>query len=147
VASSAGPLGIDLEQHRPRDALALSRFAFSAEESRLLETLPTAQRLRTFYELWVMKEALAKALQLPLMQALRGCVFIPVEGRWHGTVATDQSWQIIVFEPRERLSLALARIGPNHPSRVRTYEWPPQREVEWKRTIEVVSKNEVTGEL
>ncbi|HKE96981.1 MAG TPA: 4'-phosphopantetheinyl transferase superfamily protein, partial [Povalibacter sp.] len=66
-------VGVDIEQHRPRDLLAIARFAFAAEESAALAELEGAALEQEFYARWVMKEAMAKALQLPLLVASREC--------------------------------------------------------------------------
>ena len=66
AVSRAGPIGVDLEQHRPlRDAAAIARRFFTAEEAALVVADPVE-----FYRLWCRKEAWVKAqgtgLRLPL---------------------------------------------------------------------------------
>src|SRR5690606_3044228 len=69
------PAGLDLEVHRPRDVLSIARNTFGRAEHALLASLDGRRRERTFYVLWTMKEALAKALGLELLEALHGCSF------------------------------------------------------------------------
>lgn len=119
-------VGVDLEQHRPRDAASIAQFAFSRAESDALLALTSLQRERMFYSLWVMKEAMAKALQLPLLAALRSCVF-RWHGGWSGAVPTQRPWSLIVLEPRPGMSLAVACVGDDGAAAfgLEILEWPP----------------------
>ena len=74
VAPPGMRVGVDLEALRPRDCLRIARFAFHEQELRALEAAAGAERDQMFYVLWTLKEALGKALQLPLLDALRQCV-------------------------------------------------------------------------
>jgi hypothetical protein len=107
---SGSAVGVDLEQHRCRNVASIAQFAFSRVESDALLAMTSPQRERTFYSLWVMKEALAKALQLPLLEALRSCVFHRQDHGWIGTVPTRGPWSVTVFEPWSRCD----RIPENH---------------------------------
>lgn len=136
AALAAGPagfaVGVDLEQHRPRDIAAIAQFAFSDEETAALLMLASPERERLFYSLWVMKEAMAKALQLSLLDALHRCVFFQQTCGWTAVVPTDRHWSIRVYQPRADFSLALACIGDHATScDVQTREWPPQRVCHW----------------
>jgi 4'-phosphopantetheinyl transferase len=55
------PIGVDLEQHRPLDALALAQSVFSESERAVLNPLPPAEQLTQFLQLWTCKEAYVKA--------------------------------------------------------------------------------------
>ena len=60
---SKGRVGIDVEERRVRDDLdGLIRTVFAPEERSALSVLTGEPRLRLFYELWTIKEALVKAL-------------------------------------------------------------------------------------
>lgn len=87
-----------------------------------------------FYELWTLKEAFAKALGLPLADALRQCTWQFGGDTVHATVPTRQPWHAVVFAPRPELRLALAIVGgsatPPAPS-FRTMEWPPAAVAHW----------------
>lgn len=126
--------GVDIERHRPRDWLALAHFAFSAEEAGALEAASEESRPRAFYTRWVMKEALAKALQIPLLEATRECRFLEQDGRWTGQAPCDEPWRIIACEPVPDLSLAVAFVGAGCDAQVVTWEWPPLRRVQWPIT-------------
>lgn len=122
-------IGVDLEQHRPRNVASIAQFAFSERESSALLALASPQRERLFYSLWVMKEALAKALQLPLLEALRSCAFDSRGGSWSAAIPTQRCWSVMVFEPRPKMSLAVACIGDEGegstcPGIIETWEWP-----------------------
>jgi 4'-phosphopantetheinyl transferase len=141
-------LGLDLERHKPRDVLSIARFVYSDTESCELASLPESQRLRHFYTLWVMKEALAKALQLNLMDALSQCVFTKMPHEWRGLVPTAQPWRVVVFEPEADLSLAVACVGKDAAeSRIESAEWPPAREVDWPVAAIIAAWTGSTGRL
>lgn len=126
-----GAIGVDLERHRPRDVLGLARFAFSPVERAALAALPQTQRTRRFYTLWVIKEALAKALRIPLLDACERCVMTHTSQGWRGTVPTAQPWQLVVFEPEPDLSVAVVYVGTDVQLRISCFEWPPLRNVMW----------------
>lgn len=133
IAATSGEvcIGIDIEQHRPRDLLALARFAFHPDETAALEAAAPERRARAFYTRWVMKEALAKALQIPLLEAARECSFIEREGRWMGRAPCTSPWRIRACEPATDLSLAVAVVGPGCEADMASWEWPPLRPAQW----------------
>lgn len=154
AALASGPagyaVGVDLEQHRARDVASIALFAFTEKESSALLALASPERERLFYLLWVMKEALAKALQLPLLKVLRSCGFSQQGGDWSASLPTRRCWSILAFEPRPEFSLAIASVanegedlpGANLATCLETREWPsaprdppvppdPLREVRW----------------
>ena len=116
--AQAGPhlhIGVDLEQHRPRDALSIARTTFSESEARALETAAPAERERLFYAMWTVKEALAKALQLNLLDALHSCELIVDGPAWQARIPTTAAGCIAVYQPRTDLTLAVACIGASVP--------------------------------
>jgi 4'-phosphopantetheinyl transferase len=126
-------LGLDLERHKPRDVLSIARFVYPDAENAELALLPQSRQLRHFYTLWVMKEALAKALRLNLMDALSQCAFTKMQHEWRGVVPTARPWRVVVFEPEADLSLAVACVGKDAAaSRIESVEWPPARAVDWR---------------
>jgi phosphopantetheinyl transferase len=124
-------VGVDLEVARERDVLKIARFSFSPDEVAWLQAQPLAEHPRIFYTLWTMKEALTKALDLNLMDALRHCVFRQAATGWIGEVPTDSDWSAHVFEPRTGFFLAAARVGQAAPSGIETLEWPPRAVAHW----------------
>jgi phosphopantetheinyl transferase len=130
-------VGVDLEVSRPRDVLRIARFAFSNEEVAALESRSGGARDELFYTLWTMKEALAKALRLNLIDALRQCVFVrpledsPGESSWTGSAPTPSPWSVQVFQPRAGFFLAAACIGAGSAPSLQTWEWPPQQAASW----------------
>lgn len=156
AALASGParcaVGVDLEQHRARDVASIAQFAFSEGESSALLALASPQRERLFYLLWVMKEALAKALQLPLLEALRTCAFSQQGGSWSASVPTQRCWSILAFEPRPKMSMAIASVAHEGENLARidlgfgieTREWPPippgrRHEAGWARMAAIAS--------
>lgn len=122
-------IGVDLEVHRPRDVLATARTAFSEGEAQALTAATGPERERLFYAMWTLKEALAKALQLPLLEALRRPV-LAVEGSdWHICVPTPENGCVAVYQPRAELTLAVVCIGGTVP--IECWSWPPQRPASW----------------
>ena len=131
TASSGLQIGVDLEVARPRDVLRIARFAFSQEEVVALETSSGAARDELFYTLWTMKEALAKALRLELVDALRQCVFAPSASKWRGSAPTGSPWSVQVFQPRSGFFLAAACVGASDPPLLQLWEWPPLLAANW----------------
>ncbi|MGZ0150997.1 4'-phosphopantetheinyl transferase family protein [Kribbella sp. WER1] len=60
AASYDGPLGIDLEEVRPREFDPIANHWFAPQELEWMEDQP--DRLRAFLQLWTAKEAVGKAL-------------------------------------------------------------------------------------
>ena len=122
-------VGVDLELHRPRDPLAMARTAFTKSEARALESAADPERESLFYAMWTVKEALAKMLQLPLMEALRSCEVL-VNGReWQVRAPLTAAGCVVVYQPRADLTLAAAWIGARLP--IETWCWPPQQPTSW----------------
>jgi phosphopantetheinyl transferase (holo-ACP synthase) len=143
VAPAPVTVGVDLEWLAPRDFRALADIAYSAAECAHLASLEEPSDLgATFYELWTLKEAFAKALQLQLADALRLCRFIDDSGTHRAEVPTTQSWRATVFAPRPQLRLAVVRMHDSQASiceAVNTMEWPPPRAREWPIVLDLVS--------
>jgi hypothetical protein len=122
-------IGVDLEVHRPRDVLATARTAFSEYEARALEGAAGPERERLFYTMWTVKEALAKALQLHLLEALRSCVLVVDGPAWQIRAPTASAGCVAVYQPRADLTLAVASIGAT--PAIECWSWPPQRLASW----------------
>lgn len=136
-------VGVDVEIVRPREFLRLSEFAFCADESEYLRKLPAPLLECRFYEFWTIKEAFAKALDLPLLVALQQCRCIDPAGQRVLLIPTEQRWRVIVFAPRPELRLAIACISPStSPSpaltAVTTAEWPTPARAAWPIVFEAV---------
>jgi hypothetical protein len=103
--SPAHPVGIDVERHRPRDFAALAAYAFGPRERAFV----AAGGMATFYKIWTLREALAKATGEGLAAAADGCDRIGrpgSSGAW-----TDDAWNFYAAEPKAGYSLALATQG------------------------------------
>ena len=124
-------VGVDLEAVRPRDVLRIARFAFQEREVAALEATAESQRDELFYMLWTLKEALGKALQLNLLDALRQCVFTRDMNGWNGSAPTSSAWSAQVFRARDNFILAAAYVGVSEPASLMKWDWPPQRAAEW----------------
>jgi phosphopantetheinyl transferase (holo-ACP synthase) len=128
-------IGIDVEWLAPREFLSIASMAFTPEEARELESLGDPVQVRSrFYEFWTLKEAFAKALRMPLADALGKCCFA---GHGSGAAAWHpmaRHWRAIVYAPRPLLRLAVAIVGDPARSAAwmpTTMEWPPQCEAAW----------------
>ncbi|MET0497306.1 MAG: 4'-phosphopantetheinyl transferase superfamily protein [Steroidobacteraceae bacterium] len=138
-------VGVDLEFHRPRNLLGIARFAFDPAEIAMLEGLQPAQQPAVFYALWTLKESMAKALGLQLLEASRQCVFVsgnPADAdAWRGTAPTHEPWMVRVFRPRPDMALCVTVIGSNDAESIATCEWPSDslngRRGEWQSTVTV----------
>jgi hypothetical protein len=131
---AGGRVGVDLEWFAPRRTLALAEFAYSPAETAALAALPEALRGAAFLDLWVLKEASAKALGLPLLTALAQCQFAlsgpAIEARWPVQPtqpgAAAMSWSAWLYAPRPGLRLAwLAFTSEGEPvgSEPNCHEW------------------------
>jgi 4'-phosphopantetheinyl transferase len=122
-------LGVDLELHRARRNLEAASAVFTKSEMRALETAPGAEREQLFYAIWTVKEALAKVLQLPLMEALRSCEVLIDGPQWQVRAPMTDAGGVVLYRPRAELTLAVAWIGAKLP--IETWDWPPQRPASW----------------
>jgi len=129
-------VGVDVEWLAPRDFLSLARTAYSTAEAEEFETLEDPSLLPgRFYETWTLKEAFAKALRLPLADALGKCCFTFSDGTATTTVPTTRYWRATVFAPRPQLRLALVLVadaGEALAADPVTIEWPPARAATWR---------------
>jgi 4'-phosphopantetheinyl transferase len=62
AVTHAGPVGVDIEQMRPRDYLGLADRYFSAAEYDVLEAMQEPQHRDAFFRGWTRKEAFLKAV-------------------------------------------------------------------------------------
>ena len=131
-------VGVDLESHRARDVLTTSRTAFNECETHALQTAAGPERDRLFYTMWTAKEALAKALQLPLLEALRSCRILVDGPAWQVRVPGAATGCVVVYQPLPQLTLAVACVAPEGTRdllvatpRIETWSWPPQRPASW----------------
>jgi hypothetical protein len=109
LAPDSVDVGVDLEWLAPREFRGMANVAYSTAECALLAALDDPQDLcATFYELWTLKEAFAKALHLPLVDALRQCRFVEADLDRRADIPTTQHWRATVFAPRPQLRLAMA---------------------------------------
>jgi hypothetical protein len=145
LAPASVTVGVDLEWLAPRDFLALADIAYSADECGHLASLEDPSDLGSaFYELWTLKEAFAKALQLQLADALRLCRFIDCSGARRAEIPTTQSWRATVFAPRPQLRLAVVRLHESPTpicELVNTMEWPLPRAREWPIVLDLASSS------
>jgi phosphopantetheinyl transferase (holo-ACP synthase) len=128
-AQPALRVGVDLELHRPRDTLATASTAFTKSEVHALEAAADRDREQLFYAMWTVKEALAKVLQLPLMEALRSCEVVVDGPEWQVRAPLSAAGGVAVYQPCAELTLAVAWIGARLP--IETWCWPPQQPASW----------------
>lgn len=135
LAPATAAVGVDLEWLAPRDFTGMASVAFSSSECAYLGSLEDASDLcSTFYGFWTLKEAFAKALCLPLVDALRQCRMIDASGARRADIPTSRYWRATVFAPRPALRLAVVRVHES-PAPVSedldTVEWPFLRDGDW----------------
>lgn len=135
LTSRAVAVGVDVEWLAAREFHGMAGVAYCPAECALLASLDDPQVLRaTFYELWTLKEAFAKALCLPLVDALQQCRFVDAGLGHRADVPTTRHWRAMVFAPRPQLRLAVALIA-DAPEQLDlpmdTLEWPPTRRCDW----------------
>jgi hypothetical protein len=122
-------IGVDLEFHRGGRNLASAGTVFTKSEMRALQAAPGPEREHLFYEIWTVKEALAKVLQLPLMEALSSCEVMIDGPEWQVRAPVPEAGGVVVYQPSSDLTLAVAWIGEKLP--IETWDWPPQRPASW----------------
>jgi hypothetical protein len=135
LAPDSVDVGVDVEWLAPREFRGMASVAYCAAECALLASLDDPLDLcATFYELWTLKEAFAKALRLPLVDALRQCRFVDADLVRRADIPTTQHWRATVFAPRPRLRLATARVAGS-PEQIDaplcTFEWPQPCTRDW----------------
>jgi phosphopantetheinyl transferase len=113
ATSCSGPVGIDLQWMDPSvDVQKLARAFFREEEADYLETLPERQRVRTFYSLWVRKEAYLKALGTGLSNGLRGTPRWIQAGAVSGPADTDRVWNVAEIKSFPASQAAVCAMDP-----------------------------------
>jgi len=141
MAEPALHIGVDVEATVPRDFLRLAEIAFFATEARFLATLDPALVAGRFYDFWTLKEAFAKALGLPLADALAQCRCVDEQGNVVPRIPAGRPWRATVFAPRPDLRLAVACIADSTgqlPGRVHTEEWPTPARARWPVVLDLV---------
>jgi 4'-phosphopantetheinyl transferase superfamily len=129
-------IGVDLELNRPRDTVVVARAIFTKSEMQALEAAADQQRDRLFYAIWTVKEALAKVLQLPLMEALRSCEVVIDGPTWQVRSPVPGAGCVVLYQPRADLTLAVAWTGAILP--IETWCWPPQQPASWPLIAAIV---------
>ncbi len=141
VAAPGYKVGVDLELIRQRDAISIARLAYSSRECADLDALDDRARLRHFYALWTFKEACAKALNINLTQALRGCQIWRDGDGWQAAAPAHADWSAEVFSPAAHLMLAVVRLAPGNnvatTGCVIQHEWPGGENPHWERVLGV----------
>ena len=90
-ALSDAPIGVDIEQCRPRSFLSLAERYFTPDECERLRALSTNDRTTAFYRLWTAKESVLKALGVGLSRPLNT---VPITlGTTMSTTVNDLSLQ------------------------------------------------------
>jgi hypothetical protein len=137
-------VGVDIEWVAPRNLTGMASTVYTDTECRYLASIEDAdQSSACFYEFWTMKEALAKALRLPLADALRQCRLVDDYGVIRPVLPTANAWRIVVFAPQPRLRLAVAVVTAEADlldGCVTMTEWPPLRCGDWHAIIDLASK-------
>jgi len=135
LAPRAITVGVDVEWLAPREFRGMASVAYCPTECALLASLDDPQDLcATFYEIWTLKEAFAKALRLPLVDALQRCRFVDAGLDRRADVPTTRHWRATVFAPRPQLRLAVALVADAPESLdapIGTFEWPQPRIGDW----------------
>jgi len=129
-------VGVDVEWLTRRDFLSMARMAYAPDEADEFASLEDAATLRDrFYEAWTLKEAFAKALRLPLADALGQCRFTGADDAATARVPTTRPWSATVFAPRPQLRLAVVMVaddGAEVPAALHTQEWPVGHATAWQ---------------
>jgi len=140
TASSSVRVGIDIETVTPRDFPRLAEAAYSPDEAVYLQSVDPAALPARFYEYWTLKESFAKALGMPLMEALTKCRFADASGAEVPSIPTAKPWRATVFAPRPQLRLAVACIADSVDALgycVQVQEWPKHVKPRWATVLDM----------
>ena len=146
IAFAPAPVavGVDIEWAVPRSFAGMASTAYTDAECRYLASIDdAAESSARFYEFWTMKEAFAKALRLPLADALRQCRLVDDSGAIRPVVPTASPWRVVVFAPRPQLRLAVAVTAAEAgllDGDVAMTEWPPLRSGNWRTVSDLASE-------
>ncbi|HEX4300910.1 MAG TPA: 4'-phosphopantetheinyl transferase superfamily protein [Gammaproteobacteria bacterium] len=113
AACTTSPVGIDIEQVRPRAVTTQAARVFCVREAAALEK--DTDPLTGFYRLWTLKEAACKAAGLTVWDSLQHVCFDLEAGRCHLTPPFPVGdWHFIQgsFAPSWQLALALRGAAP-----------------------------------
>ncbi|MBU6470494.1 MAG: 4'-phosphopantetheinyl transferase superfamily protein [Gammaproteobacteria bacterium] len=121
AALASVPVGVDVEQSRPRACIRQAGRLFTRAEVRYLQALEPAAIQTGFYTLWTLKEAFAKAAGISLWEALQGaefdlharcvrasppadwnCVHVRTAHGWHLAVVVQGADYAVQLECRRR---------------------------------------------
>ncbi len=135
LAPGGVAVGVDVEWLVPREFRGMASVAYCTAECALLASLDDPQDLcATFYELWTLKEAFAKALHLSLVDALQQCRFVDTRLDRRADIPTTRCWRAMVYAPQPQLRVAVALIADT-PEKldapIGTFEWPQPRPADW----------------
>ncbi|MGH6882249.1 MAG: 4'-phosphopantetheinyl transferase family protein [Hypericibacter sp.] len=114
AVSRVGPIGIDIEAHRPRAYDAIARYGFGSGEQAQVTRLGA----RAFYRIWTLREAMGKATGEGLALATDGVDRVdpsPEKGCWVSQPAQGPAWRLAheFLEPDYSLALALPGRAPD----------------------------------
>jgi 4'-phosphopantetheinyl transferase len=111
AASDAGAIAIDIEVHRPhRNFCGIAAAAFGPGE----QWLVAADGVASFYRIWTLREAMAKASGEGLAEVVDRTDRVatgPKEGVWRTSIGLTP-WLLAHTTPVSGLSLAMAVRGP-----------------------------------
>jgi 4'-phosphopantetheinyl transferase len=125
--SRDGPLGVDVEVHSVAPPLEIAPMVFSAAEQALIKSASSADRVALFYDLWVRKEALVKAigqgLSLPFSEiTVSDCINAEISRpSLPPAVAGEVPWHLFSLPPLPGAAAALA--GPHARLRLACFEF------------------------
>lgn len=129
AVGSVGPLGVDVEWHRPLEDLdELARRNFSARENARLAELAEERRAEAFFTCWTRKEAFVKALGEGLSHPLDSFDVTLAPGEparfleIRSAAPGDPEWRLHELVCPPRFSAALVTPAPDPV--VRCWRWP-----------------------
>ncbi|MBL9172989.1 MAG: 4'-phosphopantetheinyl transferase superfamily protein [Verrucomicrobiales bacterium] len=117
--STEGPVGVDVEWHRPLDSdLVLVAERFAPSERRAIREATGATRSQLFFDVWARKEAFVKAVGVGLSLEL-DTFDVPLdhqvqsaEVRWTGPPLSHGTWRVSALEVGPEYSAAVVTDHP-----------------------------------
>lgn len=111
-ASTAGPLGIDIERVAARPGLAqIARRFFHPQEFAYATAMDQPVSEQRFFEVWTRKEALLKAMGTGLATDLRR-VAVPLPGGGHRYMGVAEAFEVLDVPMPEGYAGAIAYTAP-----------------------------------
>jgi len=103
------PVGVDIEQIKPRRSLAgLVKKCFAVSEQNYWFGLPEHERLNVFYEFWTRKEAVVKGIGRGIVLGLNRCEIDTAQPEHFLSLPVNETWRTYQLEQDQNYCASIA---------------------------------------